>query len=229
MKQPVKIVVVEDNRELLDDVVLYLRLTGFDTVGMSDGRSLDRWRAEVGFDILILDINLPGEDGFSIARRLSGDPGLGIIILTARSDVGDRVLALQGGADVYLSKPVDMQELVATIGALWRRLRHSTPVEIQWVLDPLGYWLTSPDGDKIALSPQESLLLSALAQQPDGADRVDIIRALGETPELYDPRRLEALVSRLRRKLKAAGEDGEVLRARRGSGYLFAGRLVRAG
>jgi DNA-binding response OmpR family regulator len=92
-----KIVVVEDNRDLLDNVVLYLRRSGFDAVGMADSLSLDRWYAEAGIDILVLDVNLPGEDGISIASRLSGNPALGIIMLTGRSDISDRVKGLEGG------------------------------------------------------------------------------------------------------------------------------------
>jgi len=223
-----KVVVIEDNRDLLDDVVLYLRRKGFDAVGMADSLSLDRWYAEAGIDILVLDVNLPGEDGFSIARRLSGNPLLGIILLTGRSDILDKVKGLEGGADAYLCKPIDLQELVAAISALLRRMKCATPTERNWTLDPARHWLTTPGGRKIALSGQETILMSTLALRPGGADRAEIIRALGENPDIYDPRRLEALVSRLRRKLKSLGEGEEFLRAHRSSGYLFAAPLVRA-
>jgi DNA-binding response OmpR family regulator len=120
-----------------------------------------------------------------------------------------------------------MQELVAAINALLRRLNHAPPAERNWTVDPLRHWLIAPDGKRIALSVQETTLLSALSLRPEGVDRAEIIRALGESSETYDPRRLEALVSRLRRKLGSLGEEAQVLRARRGSGYIFAAPLVR--
>jgi len=226
------LIVVEDNYDLREEIVFHMRRSGFDAVGVADGRALERWRAEFGVDIVILDLTLPGEDGFSIARRLSQEGETGIIMLTARNDVDDVVHGLEVGADIYLTKPVDMRALTAAVNALWRRLERpeKTVVEIsqraKWNLDTRCRWLYSPEGNRIPLSVQEACLLSVLALHPEGASREDIAGRLGFDPRSYDYRRLETLVSRLRRKLREYMVEDELLRAVRGTGYAFGADIL---
>lgn len=115
-----RIAVVEDEMDLRSDLVEYLSACGHDAVGCEDGFALDRALGGNRIDVAILDINLPGEDGLSIARRLRGDAGLGIIMLTARNNPSEGFAA---GADAYLTKPADLGEIEARVRDLSGRRR----------------------------------------------------------------------------------------------------------
>jgi DNA-binding response OmpR family regulator len=125
MTQP-RIAVVDDEADLRSAVAAFLVLQGFDAVECDGGAALDAAMAADAVDLVVLDVTMPGEDGFAIARRLrSGDadtgPDLGIIMLTARTELADRIVGLELGADDYLAKPFELRELVARIGAVLRR------------------------------------------------------------------------------------------------------------
>lgn len=115
-----KIAIVEDEADLRADLVEYLSARGHEAIGCEDGRALDRASHGCRFDVAILDINLPGEDGLSIARRLRGDKSLGIIMLTARNNPAE---GRNVGADAYLTKPADFGEVEARVRALSERRR----------------------------------------------------------------------------------------------------------
>ena len=118
------IVVVDDEPDLRVMLADYLGLQGFAVREAESGGALDARLAEAPADLLILDVNMPGEDGFAIVRRLraAGSP-LGILMLTAAGDVPSRLLGLDGGADDYLAKPVELRELLARVRSLLRRMR----------------------------------------------------------------------------------------------------------
>lgn len=230
----IRITVVEDNADLLDDVIFNLEREGFDVAGVGNGVELDASLAGRGCDVLVLDLGLPGEDGLSIARRLRHKrPAMGILMLTARSGTEERIAGLEGGADVYLGKPVDMRELAAAIKSLARRL--GLERNQGWRLNTRQLRLHGPAGE-IALSGLECAILGTLADAEDHkASRRSLIEALGADYLAYDERRLETLISRLRRKLAdclatgaEAGSGGDnPLRALRGQGYIFAAPLQR--
>lgn len=216
--------VVEDNPDVLDDLLFNLRRQGFEVAGYPDGAALDAALAQ-GHDwtVLVLDLGLPGEDGLSIAHRLrQTHPALGIIALTARGRLQDRVEGLNTGIDLYLVKPIDISELAAAIHAVARRvnqLRVHVPI---WRLEPDGYRLVRPDGETITLTVTEFRILHVLAcAHAEPVHRDELIRAIGRKPDAYDPRALEVTVSRLRGKL---GHQSP-LRAVRNQGYRFVADL----
>ncbi len=218
------IVIVEDNADVLDDLLFNLRRLGFSVTGYPDGVALDAaLAAGREWSVLVLDLGLPGEDGLSIARRLrQTHPALGIIALTARGRLIDRVAGLNEGVDLYLVKPIDMTELAASIRAVARRVAQIGETAPLWRLDPQGPHIICPDGEQLALGLGEFHLLAAMALEPaHTVGRADLMRAMGKDPESYDPRALEVVLSRLRAKL---GEQGP-LKAVRGQGYRFAARL----
>ena len=124
---PGRIAVVDDEEALRGPVVDYLRMEGYDAVGASGGAELDGLMADGEIDLVILDVNMPGEDGFSIARRLRAAGPVGIIMLTAKSGLVDRVVGLEIGADDYLGKPFDPRELLARVRSVMRRLNAAAP------------------------------------------------------------------------------------------------------
>ncbi len=216
--------VVEDNPDVLDDLLFNLRRQGFEVAGYPDGAALDAALAQgQDWTVLVLDLGLPGEDGLSIAHRLrQTHPALGIIALTARGRLQDRVEGLNTGIDLYLVKPIDISELAAAIHAVARRvnqLRVHIPI---WRLESDGYRLVRPDGETITLTVTEFKILYVLAcAHAEPVHRDDLIRAIGRKPDAYDPRALEVTVSRLRGKL---GHQSP-LRAVRNQGYRFVADL----
>lgn len=217
------VTVVEDNADLREEVVFHLRHAGHDAIGVPDGVGLNHTLGVLLPDVVVLDVGLPGEDGFSIAARLRRDhPAIGIVMLTARSLIEDKLHGLATGADSYLVKPVDLRELVAVVASLSRRLPARDSLDDSWKLDTTRREIIDPQGVATALTHTEYRLLLQLAEAaPEVASRRALVEALGHDFMQFDERRLEAALSRLRRKLKAEGEDS-VLRSARTQGYLFA-------
>lgn len=224
----IRVGLVEDNADFRAEVAFHLRRAGLAVVLESDGGDLDAQLARHPCDLLVLDLGLPAEDGLSIATRLRHrQPGLGIVMLTAWSELSDRLTGLAQGADAYLVKPVDMRELVAVLLSLHRRL--ATPPASApgtWRLVPATLELRSPQGTAVSLTVIELALLRQLATvAPEPVPRRALAAAIGH-PELdFDDRRLEVHFSRLRRKLDTAFAEQDLIRAARGRGYLFAAPL----
>ncbi len=217
------VAIVEDNAGLLEDLLHSLERHGFDATGFGDGSALDAaLAAGAQWQVLVLDLGLPGENGLSIARRLrDSHPGLGIVMLTARSTVDDRITGLNVGADIYLTKPVDLHEVAAAVAAVARRVGRTTAAvgaSSAWQLDAARMQLRPPEGEAIDLTISEVQILQAIARSPDQiADRDTLARALGKNPLSYEEHTLEVMVSRLRQKLGGHAP----LRAVRGRGYAF--------
>jgi DNA-binding response OmpR family regulator len=218
---------VEDDLELLEILVIGLRHFKYDVRGVSDGIGLDKALAESAADIVILDLSLPGEDGISIAARLRASYRCGIIMVTARGRVEERVKGLETGADMYFVKPVDIQELDAAIKSLYRRVSATKPQN--WRFSSVTSILTTPLGSELPLTAHECILMNILLETPGkNVARRDIFRALNQTDDIYADKRLEAMVSRLRTKLKNLDPPLELpVRARHNLGYAFLAEAER--
>ena len=239
-----RIAVVEDEAPLRTDLVEYLSACGHDVVGCADGKDLERSLDSRIIDIIILDVNLPGEGGFSIAGRLRSHSEIGIVMLTARGLNVDRVVGLEVGADVYMVKPVELRELEAQVRTLARRMRASPatmPADAmdlplgepsaaaasapptEWIYDQLTWTLISPEGKAIKLTGNERVFVSLLVTRPgEPVSRDEIFRALGKRG--WDP--ADRSVDSMVRRLRAKGEDafGRVLpiESVHSIGYAFA-------
>ena len=226
------VVVVEDNEDLLDEVVFHLgRQPDYTVYAARDGRELDDCLARHAVDVLVLDLGLPGEDGIEIARRVRRQTVPGIVMLTARGALHERIKGLQTGADAYLVKPVDMRELVAVIDSVHRRLvdccqsRPVTPSEGSWVFYPRRWQICTPKGHLHILTATESRIIQTLVEAGGQVvARHTLVAVEGLAALDFDYRRLESTVSRLRRKLTSGG-DTSPLRAARGQGYAFTERI----
>ncbi len=226
------IVIVEDEASLRADLVEYLGACGHRAVGCGDWPALERALADHPVDIVVLDVNLPGENGFAIAGRLRERSGIGIIMLTARGLGVDRVVGLEVGADVYLVKPVELRELEAQVRALGRRLQlaaEAAPAAAPrpaadggWIYDHLAWTLTSPDGVAVKLTGNERVFASLLVARPgEPVSRADIYTALGKRQ--WDPfdRSVDSMVRRLRAKVEEATGASVPIEAVHGTGYAF--------
>lgn len=224
----IRVLVVEDNPVLREEVVFFLSSQGHQVKGVGDGVSMDRELAAQPFDIVVLDIGLPGEDGYSIAERLAQQQTMGILALTARGATDDRIRGLRSGMDAYLVKPADLRELLALVERLYERVSGNRQSEAEvWRLDPLRRHIRTPEGVEVSLTSNETAILNVLARANGAAvSRRDIIIAMGRNYMEFDDRRLEVAISRLRRKLMPESPTGSPLRADRGTGYCFAAPLA---
>ncbi|HLO75890.1 MAG TPA: response regulator transcription factor [Magnetospirillum sp.] len=228
------IVVVEDEASLRADLVEYLSACGHAVVGCGDGVALDVALARQPADILILDVNLPGEDGFSIAKRLREHSEIGIIMLTARGVNVDRVVGLEIGADVYLVKPIELRELEAQVRTLARRLKvqpaaqpvaakAAAPAASGWVYDQVAWALIAPGGAALKLTANERVFVNLLVDRPgEPVSRADIFRALGKREWDVGDRSVDSMVRRLRAKGEELLGRPLPIEAVHGTGYAFA-------
>ena len=223
---PIRVAVCEDDDDYRDILLYGLRKLGLQAFGVSSSEALDHLLAEREVDLVVLDIGLPGEDGFSAAARLRQErPQLGIAMLTARIMVEDRIRGLNQGADLYFLKPVDLGELAAALASLHRRLAARTTKPTRpWHLAKGRAVLETPDGVAVALTEPELHLLGRLLTTPGTTvERADLLLALGWPQDDKADHRLATVISRLRSKVSRATPAYILpLRARHGTGYVFA-------
>lgn len=224
-----RIGLIEDNIEYRDNLAFFLRREGFDVVFESDGHAIDLTLAQHPCDLILLDLGLPYEDGLAIAQRLRAQqPALGIVMLTARGSLDERLSGMRDGADAYLVKPVDFRELMAVLKSLLRRLdigaesadkpAKTPPV---WRLRPAQLQLVPPDGSPIKLTGREAKLLGHMVRSyPRAVARQALVNSSDAVLTPLDFRHLEVALSRLRKKIQDATGQGLIL-ASRSEGYLF--------
>jgi two-component system phosphate regulon response regulator OmpR len=230
---PQKILVVDDDPRLRDLLRRYLGDNGFSVVTADSAQSMNRLWARERFDVLILDLMMPGEDGLSVMRRLRGAKDTTpIVMLTAKGEDVDRIVGLEMGADDYLPKPFNPRELLARINAVLRRrapeespgapTADSTPVEFgDFVLD-LATRTLKKGGEDVPLTTGEFAVLKAFARHP----RVPLSReklmemARGREYEAFD-RSLDVQISRLRKLVEPDPSKPRYIQTVWGLGYVF--------
>jgi two-component system OmpR family response regulator len=226
-----RIVLVEDDGEIARLLLDTLSAHGFAVTAVSSGVELKGVLEQGGADLLLLDVMLPGEDGFSICRRLRADSAIPIIMLTALGAPVDRVVGLEIGADDYVAKPFDSRELVARIRALLRRSRGALSGDTQrmralvfagWRIHPGERQLYNPAGVRVATTSAEFDLLLAFCQHPG---RVLSREQLLELTHggLAGPveRSIDVHISRIRQKIEPDPRDPTLVRTVRLGGYIF--------
>lgn len=223
------IVVVEDNDSLRKATVAMLLRSGYQASGLVCAEDVDDVRLDPPPDLFIIDLNLPGEDGLSLAQRLrAAQPLVGLIMVTARSLLGDKLAGYEHGADIYLPKPVDPAELLAAIESLGRRLKvqiskpDDDTASVGFRLDQASRTLHGPSGS-VALSVSEVAVLAGLCRaQARRLETWQIMGLVGEDPASYTKASLEVRVVRLRKKLIQVGGSARSLPSLRGFGYQLA-------
>ena len=220
-----KILLVEDSQRLRETLARGLRAAGFTVDSAADGVEATGYMASYGYDFMVLDLGLPRLDGFGVLRALpAGGERPRVLVLSARDQVGDRVDALNAGADDYLVKPFAFEELLARLHALARR-----PVEARPdVLDYAGVRLdvqarhVEANGTALTLTPREFALLELLLRHHGRVfGRASILERVAGGDSDASDRSIEVVVFNLRRKLADAGCN-DLIKNRRGSGYLIA-------
>ncbi|MCW2367153.1 DNA-binding response OmpR family regulator [Sphingobium sp. B7D2B] len=228
MPDSVLVSIVEDDDDLRSILSRFLSGVGMKVAPFANTADLDDvWRADPP-DVVILDVNLPGENGIMAAARLRSWSQVGIIILTGRTAEEDKLLSLSMGVDHYLHKPVNLRELESVIRNLARRVSKSRtsqedPVgeKGSWHLDLRAWLLTAPNGKSVKLSSLECQILAPLLETPGQAVSRDVLNAnLGKTHVDPDNRALDVLISRMRRRVEDFTGMAFPVRAARGTGYV---------
>ncbi len=225
------ILIVDDDREIRRLVARFLTENGLRVTAAADGTEADAALAAGRFDLIVLDLMLPGEDGISIARRLRKTGDMPILMLTARGTETDRIVGLEIGADDYLTKPFSPRELLARIRAVLRRTGErvqeapKTPLFrfAGWAVDVQKRELRRPDGALVPTTDAEFDLLAAFVERPQRVlsreQLLDLAR--GRQAQLFD-RSIDVAVMRLRRKIEPDPTKPEIIRTVRNGGYMFA-------
>lgn len=223
-----RLAIVEDDEELREKIMVpALCAAGFDAIGLANALELYRTWTGSPFDLVLLDVGLPDEDGIEIARYLRGlSPSLGIVMYTGYGRTADRVRGLRAGVDAYLVKPADMNEVIETLRNVRERRGSHDPsppcLSGRWELDPRGWLLSTPSGVSLTLNQAERQIMRILVATPnEPVSRETLIANLTNDIEGFDPHRLEMLVYRLRRKCQEMSGEALPLQAVRGVGYLF--------
>ncbi len=227
-----RVLVVDDDARLRDLLSRYLSEQGFAVKAVIDSNTMDRALHREHYDLIVLDLMLPGEDGLSICRRLrAADDTTPIIMLTAKGDDVDRIVGLEMGADDYLPKPFNPRELVARIQAVMRRQPHQLPgapameneiVEFGTVSVNLGNRTLTRDGEEVALTTGEFSLLKVLVQHPRQPLSRDKLMELARGREygVFD-RAIDVQISRLRKLVEDDPGKPRFIQTVWGFGYVF--------
>lgn len=219
------ILLVEDEPALADQVARALVRAGHSVKAVGDGPSGAKAVSESRFDLVVLDVNLPGIDGFELLTRIrTARLPVRVLMLTARSEVGDRVAGLKAGADDYLTKPFAMEELLARVEVLGRRsVTPETDVLLRVgdLCMDMGKRRVNRGTGKIELSPREFEVLHVFMKEPGRAfSRDEICERIWEREHEYDTRTVEIFIMRLRKKLDRPG-FASVIRTIRSVGYMM--------
>jgi two-component system response regulator RegX3 len=221
-----RILVVDDEPAIVDAVSYALEGEGYEVESRNDGESALEAAREDSFDLILLDLMLPGLSGTEVCRRLRDESDVPVLMLTARDSEADRVLGLEVGADDYVAKPFSVAELVSRVRAILRRReldragRGYAFKRVGSLALDLARHKVSIGADEIQLTPSEFRLLALLAEDPERVySRREIMQHLWESSYVGDERACDIHISNLRRKLEDEPDDPKRILTVRGVGY----------
>jgi two-component system OmpR family response regulator len=234
------ILVVDDDREICALLDQFLTRSGYRVTTVGDGREMWKALEEHSFDLIVLDLMLPGESGLTLCTKLRARIDTPLVMLTARGDETDRIVGLEMGADDYLPKPFNPRELVARIRVILRRTgaghTHAAPKPPRWIrfagwsLDTVARDLLSPQGVVTPLSGAEYRLLKIFLERPNRVlSRDQLIElSLGREQSPFD-RSIDVQVSRLRHRMNEDAREPVIIKTVRNGGYVLAVPVESAG
>jgi DNA-binding response OmpR family regulator len=227
-----KILVVDDDADLRWMVNKYLSKHEYSVTLAEDGEKMREALERESFDLAILDINLPGEDGLSLARYLRGNHDIGIIMLSAAAEVFDRIVGLEMGADDYVTKPFEPRELLARVKSVLRRVQNTAEAGVdgtarlmkfgEFSLDLDAHQLLNQENQVVSITSMEFDLLKAFAENPNKVLSRDQLLNLSHNRD-WDPfdRSIDIRITRLRRKIEREPSRPQIIKTVRGAGYIF--------
>jgi len=228
----ITLLVVDDDDEIRELLCDYLSDAGYQTLAAADGAQMREQLARNKVDLVVLDLMLPGEDGLSLCRQLQAQPGLAVVMLSAKGSTLDRIIGLEVGADDYVAKPFEPRELVARIKAVLRRPQRldsqadeserEAQVFAGFRLDHVKRLLTLPDGQALTLPRSDYRVLRELLEANNRVlSRDHLTRSAFGREHLPDDRSVDMCISRLRQQLRRAPGDAAQILTIRNEGYLL--------
>jgi len=224
------LLIVDDDERIRGLLQKFLIRHGFLVTAARDAAHADRILSGLDFDLVVLDVMMPGEDGISFCRRLRDSRDLPILLLTAKGETEDRIAGLEAGADDYLAKPFEPKELLLRINSILRRAPPAEPTDIlpkvlnlgalRYDVEKGSLW----DGDQpVRLTATESQLMRIFATCPgEPVSRAKLVEDLGRDGGQAQERAIDVQITRLRRKLETDPKQPRYLQTVRGSGYMLA-------
>lgn len=225
-----RVLLVEDDEEIAAMVIEMLTENGLEAVAVGSAANMDAILRKQSFDLIVLDAMLPGEDGFSICRRLRASSTIPIVMLTALGDEINRIVGIELGADDYITKPFHPREFMARIKALLRRASYgaeqpSQPTAMQfagWQIDPILRQLVNPDGVHVSMTTAEFDILLAFCQNPGRVmTREQLLRLTHAGLAGPVERSIDVHISRVRQKIEPNVREPTVIKTVRLGGYMF--------
>jgi two-component system OmpR family response regulator len=238
------IAVLDDDVDITQLLAGYLQGQGYRVTQLHSGHALMQTLHADLPALVLLDLGLPGEDGFTIARQVRAHWHCGLVIVSGRGDAVDKVVGLELGADDYVTKPFDLRELLARIRAVLRRMTPPLALSAQggvpvlersrvrfagWLLDTAARRLTHPQGHDVALTRGEFDLLCSFVQHSGRVLSRDFLleQTRGREAGPFD-RTIDVQVGRLRKKLELDAEDPQIIKSVRGAGYILVPAVAAA-
>jgi len=240
-EQPLHILVVDDDPRIRQMLARYFAQEGYQVSAAADGAAMRAQLNARKVDVILRVVVMPGQDGLTIAREIRAKSDVGIIMLTARDELLDRVVGLEVGADDYIAKPFHLREVLARVKSLVRRRRPAPDPALRsedrgedlirfdgWLLDTGRRRLVSPSGEDVALTSGEFDLLAALAKHPGRVFSRETLmeHTRGRGLESFD-RTIDAQIARLRKKIERNPKNPTIVKSVRAVGYVFTGKVDR--
>jgi two-component system phosphate regulon response regulator OmpR len=240
-ERPLHILVVDDDPRIRQMLTRYFEKEGYRVSTAADGAAMRTHLSARPVDVILLDVVLPGPDGLTIARELRATSDVGIIMLTSRDEVLDRVVGLEVGADDYIAKPFHLREVLARVKSVVRRRKPALEsvgrsedrrVEVirfdGWILDTARRQLVSPSGKDVVLTSGQFDLLAALATHPGRVFSRETLmeHTRGHGTKAFD-RTIDAQIARLRQKIERDPKRPTIVKSVRAVGYVFTARVDR--
>ncbi len=232
------IIVVDDDPDIRETLLTYFEANDFVVDEAGDGAELRAKVAEGSYDLAILDLKMPGEDGLSLCRFLRETTDMGVVMLTGSGDSIDRVIGLEVGADDYIPKPFELREVLARVRSVLRRMAPSAKAVVEegaragegkdnfsfgpFSVNPNSRYLENAAGETVALSPMEFDLIKAFAERPERVLSRDALLELAHGRD-WDPfdRSIDVRVTRLRKKIEEDPAYPRFIKTVRGVGYIY--------
>jgi two-component system, OmpR family, response regulator len=231
-----RILIVEDDRDIASMLIDLMKEAGYGAEAVGSAIEMDRVLKKKEFQLIVLDGMLPGEDGFSICRRIRSSNTVPILMLTALTKEVDRVIGLELGADDYVTKPFNSRELLARIRALLRRSSYAMQVKpileamtfAGWRIDPVTRELTNSEGVHVSLTTAEFDVLLVFCQNPRQVmNRQEILARTHAGAAGPVERSIDVHVSRVRQKIEPDYKDPTFIKTVRLGGYIFTPEVTR--
>jgi two-component system, OmpR family, response regulator len=235
----IRLAIVDDDHDVRTMLQKSLAADGYVVTALASGAGIETLLAKEKFDLLLVDIGLPDLDGLTLTRRIREKFDVGIIIISGRGDLTDRIVGLELGADDYVIKPFELKEVHARIRSVLRRQerahRGAAPAAGEtlrfedWTLDIASRSLRDPDDNPVALTTGEYRLLEAFARRPGRVlSRANLMDHLHDNDAPAFDRSIDVCVARLRKKLGDVSKNPGIIKTVRNSGYIFVAKVTAA-